>query len=392
MKEVVIVAAGRTAIGRFNGSISEISASDLGATVIKGLLEKTGIAPEQVDEVILGQVLTAGCGQNPARQAVISAGLPQGTPALTINNACGSGLKAVLLAAQAIELYDADLIIAGGQDNMSLSGHFMPNFRNGIETGNGNLVDTLINDGLWDVFNNYPMGIAIENLVEKYGFSREAQDVFAAASQNKAEAALAANRFADEIIPVVIPQCQGEPIVFDRDEQPRAGVIAQALGKLSPAFKVDGTVTAGNSSPLNDGAAIVIVCSAEKAEELGLEPLANIAAYGTAAVDPSLMGTGSISATQVALNRAGWTVDDLDLIEASEAFAAQTMSVNQELEWGARRVNVNGGSIALGHPIGASSCRLLVSLLHEMVKRDAGKGLAAVSSGDGMGITVAVER
>ncbi|HEY5717509.1 MAG TPA: acetyl-CoA C-acetyltransferase [Motiliproteus sp.] len=392
MRDVVIVAAGRTAIGAFNGTISAIPASDLGATVIKGLLEKTGIAPEQVDEVILGQVLTAGCGQNPARQAAINAGLPHSTPALTINKVCGSGLKSVQMAAQAIALGDADLIIAGGQESMSLSGHYLPKSRNGMKMGNWNMVDTMINDGLWDAFNNYHMGITTENIVEKYGLSREAQDAFAAASQNKAEAALNNNRFADEIIPVVIPQRKGDPIVFDRDEQPRAGVTAAALGGLRPAFKKDGTVTAGNSSTINDGAAAVIVCSADKAKELGLQPLATIKAYGNAGVDPAIMGTGPICATQNTLKRAGWSVEDLDLIEANEAFAAQAMSVNKDLGWDTNKVNVNGGAIALGHPIGASGCRILVSLLHEMVKRDLSKGLATLCIGGGMGIALAVER
>ncbi|WP_421868894.1 acetyl-CoA C-acetyltransferase [Motiliproteus sp.] len=392
MRDVVIVAAGRTAIGAFNGSLSSLTAAQLGTIVIKGLLDKTGIAPEQVDEVILGQVLTAGCGQNPARQAAINAGLPVTTSALTINKVCGSGLKTVHMAAQSIMLGDADLIIAGGQESMSQSGHYLPKSRNGQKMGNWNLVDTMVNDGLWDAFNDYHMGITTENIVDKYGFSREEQDAFAAASQNKAEAALAANRFDDEIIPVEIPQRKGDPIVFDRDEQPRAGVTADALGKLRPAFKRDGSVTAGNASTINDGAAAVIVCSAEKAKELGLEPLATIKAYGTAGVDPSIMGTGPICATQNTLEKAGWSVEDLDLIEANEAFAAQAMSVNKDLGWDTDKVNVNGGAIALGHPIGASGCRVLVSLLHEMVKRDAKKGLATLCIGGGMGIALAVER
>ncbi|RDE18059.1 acetyl-CoA C-acetyltransferase [Motiliproteus coralliicola] len=392
MRDVVIVAAGRTAIGAFNGSLSSLTAAQLGTIVIKGLLDKTGIAPEQVDEVILGQVLTAGCGQNPARQAAINAGLPVTTSALTINKVCGSGLKTVHMAAQSIMLGDADLIIAGGQESMSQSGHYLPKSRNGQKMGNWNLVDTMVNDGLWDAFNDYHMGITTENIVDKYGFSREEQDAFAAASQNKAEAALAANRFDDEIIPVEIPQRKGDPIVFDRDEQPRAGVTADALGKLRPAFKRDGSVTAGNASTINDGAAAVIVCSAEKAKELGLEPLATIKAYGTAGVDPSIMGTGPICATQKTLEKAGWSVDDLDLVEANEAFAAQAMSVNKDLGWDTDKVNVNGGAIALGHPIGASGCRVLVSLLHEMVKRDANKGLATLCIGGGMGIALAVER
>ena len=320
------------------------------------------------------------------------AGLPQSTPALTINKVCGSGLKTVSMAAQAIALGDADVIIAGGQESMSLSGHYLPKSRNGQKMGPWSMVDTMITDGLWDAFNDYHMGITTENIVDKYGFTREEQDAFAAASQNKAEAALAENRFADEIIPVVIPQRKGDPVVFDRDEQPRAGVTAEALGKLRPAFKKDGTVTAGNASTINDGAAAVIVCSAEKAQELGLEPLAKIKAYGNAGVDPAIMGTGPIQATQNCLNRAGWTVDDLDLIEANEAFAAQAMSVNKDLEWDTSKVNVNGGAIALGHPIGASGCRVFVSLLHEMGRRDAKKGLATLCIGGGMGIALAVER
>lgn len=392
MRDVVIVAAGRTAVGAFNGSLASQTAVQLGATVIKSLLEKTGIAPELVNEVILGQVLTAGCGQNPARQAAINAGLPVTTSALTINKVCGSGLKTVHMAAQSIMLGDADIIIAGGQESMSQSGHYLPNSRNGQKMGNWGMVDTMVTDGLWDAFNDYHMGITTENIVKKYGFNREDQDAFAAASQNKAEAAQAANRFADEIIPVVMPQRKGDPIVFDRDEQPRAGVTAESLGKLRPAFKRDGSVTAANSSTINDGAAAVILCSAEKAKELGLEPLATIKGYATAGVDPSIMGTGPISATQNTLEKAGWSIDDLDLIEANEAFAAQAMAVNKDLGWDTAKVNVNGGAIALGHPIGASGCRVLVTLLHEMVKRDANKGLATLCIGGGMGIALAVER
>ncbi|MEH6825352.1 MAG: acetyl-CoA C-acetyltransferase [Motiliproteus sp.] len=392
MRDVVIVAAGRTAVGSFNGALSSLTAAQLGATVIKGLLEKSGIAPEQIDEVIFGQVLTAGCGQNPARQAAVNAGLPHATSAITINKVCGSGLKTVHMAAQSIMLGDSEMIIAGGQESMSQSGHYLPNSRNGQKMGNWSMVDTMVTDGLWDAFNDYHMGITTENIVEKYGFSREDQDAFAAASQNKAEAALAANRFADEIIPVALKQRRGDAIIFDRDEQPRAGVTADALGKLRPAFKRDGTVTAANSSTINDGAAAVILCSAEKAKELGLEPIATIKAYGIAGVDPAIMGTGPICATQNTLKRAGWTVDDLDLIEANEAFAAQAMAVNKDLGWDTNKVNVNGGAIALGHPIGASGCRILVSLLHEMVKRDAKKGLATLCIGGGMGIALAVER
>ncbi|MEH6577410.1 MAG: acetyl-CoA C-acetyltransferase [Amphritea sp.] len=392
MRDVVIVAAGRTAVGNFNGSLASVAASDLGATVIKGLLEKSGVAPSQVDEVILGQVLTAGCGQNPARQASINGGLPVEVSAMTINKVCGSGLKAVQLATQAIRCGDAEIIIAGGQENMSQSAHVLPNSRNGARMGDWKMVDTMIKDGLWDAFNNYHMGITTENIVEKYGFTREEQDAFAAASQNKAEAAVTGGKFKEEIIPVVIPQRRGDDVVFDTDEQPRFGATAESLGKLRAAFKKDGTVTAGNSSTINDGAAAVIVCSAEKAAELGLPVLAKIKAYASAGVDPSIMGTGPICATQKALDKAGWTVDDLELVEANEAFAAQAMSVNKELGWNTDIVNVNGGAIAMGHPIGASGCRIFVSLLHEMQRRDAKKGLATLCIGGGMGTALAIER
>ncbi|MBU2966853.1 acetyl-CoA C-acetyltransferase [Amphritea sp. 2_MG-2023] len=392
MRDVVIVAAGRTAVGSFNGSLSSVPASELGTIVIKGLLEKSGIAADQIDEVILGQVLTGGCGQNPARQAAVNAGLPIEVPAMTINKVCGSGLKSIQLATQAIRCGDAEMIIAGGQENMSISGHILPNSRHGTRMGDWKMVDTMIKDGLWDAFNDYHMGITTENIVDKYGFTREEQDVFAAASQNKAEAAVTSGKFKDEIIPVVIPQRKGDPIVFDTDEQPRFGVTAEALGKLRPAFKKDGTVTAGNSSTINDGAAAVILCSAEKAAELGLPVLATIKAYASAGVDPSIMGTGPICATQKALEKAGWTVDDLELVEANEAFAAQALSVNKELGWDTTLVNVNGGAIALGHPIGASGCRIFVSLLHEMARRDAKKGLATLCIGGGMGTALAIER
>jgi acetyl-CoA C-acetyltransferase len=392
MKDVVIVAAGRTATGSFKGSLSSLTASELGATVIKSLLEKSGIAPEQIDEVIMGQILTAGCGQNPARQSAINAGLPNTVPALTINKLCGSGLKSVQMGVQSIMLGDADIIISGGQESMSQSGHYLPNSRNGQTMGNWNLVDTMVNDALTDAFNNYHMGITAENIVEQYGFSREEQDAFAAASQQKAVAAQEADKFGDEIIPVSIPQRKKDPIIFAKDEQPRAGVTAEALGKLRPAFKKDGSVTAGNSSTINDGAAAVILCSADKAKELGLKPLATIKAYGTAGVDPAIMGTGPINATKNCLERAGWSVDDLDLIEANEAFAAQAMSVNKDMGWDTNKVNVNGGAIAMGHPVGASGCRILVTLLHEMIKRDAKKGLATLCIGGGMGIALAVER
>ena len=392
MRDVVIVAAGRTAVGSFNGSLASVKASDLGATVIKGLLERSGLAPDQVDEVILGQVLTAGCGQNPARQASLNAGLNQETPAMTINKVCGSGLKALQLATQAIRCGDAEVIIAGGQESMSQAPHVLPNSRNGARMGDWKMVDSMISDGLWDAFNNYHMGITTENIVDKYGFTREEQDIFASASQNKAEQAITSGRFKDEIIPVSIPQRKGDPVIFDTDEQPRFGCTVEALAKLRPAFKKDGTVTAGNSSTINDGAAAVILCSAEKARELGLPVLAHIKGYASAGVDPAIMGTGPICATTNALKKAGWSVDDLDLVEANEAFAAQALSVNKELGWNTDIVNVNGGAIALGHPIGASGCRILVSLLYEMGKRDAKKGLATLCIGGGMGTALAIER
>lgn len=392
MRDVVIVAAGRTAVGTFGGSLSKIAASDLGATVIKGLIEKVDLDPAQVDEVILGQVLTAGCGQNPARQATLNGGLPKEVSALTINKVCGSGLKAIQMATQAIRCGDAEIIIAGGQENMSASAHVLPNSRNGARMGDWKMVDTMIKDGLWDAFNDYHMGITTENIVEKYGFTREEQDAFASASQNKAEAAVTSGRFKDEIIPVVIPQRKGDPVVFDTDEQPRFGCTPEALAKLRPAFKKDGSVTAGNSSTINDGAAAVIVCSAEKAAELGLPVLARIKAYASAGIDPAIMGTGPICATQKALEKAGWSIDDLELVEANEAFAAQAMSVNKDLGWDTSMVNVNGGAIALGHPIGASGCRVFVSLVHEMAKRDAKKGLATLCIGGGMGTALAIER
>lgn len=392
MQDVVIVAAGRTPVASFNGSLSSVSASDLGATVIKGLLEKAGIEGNQVDEVILGQVLTAGCGQNTARQASIKAGLPEGTPAMTINKVCGSALKALHLATQAIRLGDADMIIAGGQENMSLSGHVVPNSRTGQRMGNWNMQDTMIVDGLWDAFNDFHMGITAENLAEKYDISREEQDAFAALSQQKAEEAIKGGRFADEIIPVTIPQRKGDPVVFDTDENARFGTTAEKLSGMRPAFKKDGTVTAGNASTLNDGAAAVILCSAKKAEELGLPVLAKISAYSNAGVDPKIMGIGPVPATRLCLEKAGWDINDLDLVEANEAFAAQALSVNKELGWDTSKVNVNGGAIAIGHPIGASGCRVLVTLVHEMIKRDAKKGLATLCIGGGQGVALAIER
>ncbi|MFB9886646.1 acetyl-CoA C-acetyltransferase [Balneatrix alpica] len=392
MRDVVIVAAGRTAIGSFGGSLAGLSASELGAIVMRHLLEKIDLDPAQVNEVILGQVLTAGCGQNPARQATLAAGLPNSVPAMTINKVCGSGLKALHLAAQAIRCGDADIIIAGGQESMSQSPHVLPKSRDGQRMGDWKMVDSMVKDGLWDAFNDCHMGITAENIVDKYGFSREEQDAFAAASQQKAEAAQQSNRFADEIIPVSIPQRKGDPVVFAKDEQPRAGTTAESLAKLRPAFKKDGSVTAGNASTLNDGAAAVILASAEKAKELGLPVLATIKAYASSGVCPTIMGTGPIDATRTCLTKAGWSIDELDLVEANEAFAAQAMSVNKELGWDTAKVNVNGGAIALGHPIGASGCRILVTLLHEMQKRDAKKGLATLCIGGGMGVALAVER
>lgn len=391
MKEVVIVAARRTAVGAFGGSLAGIPASDLGALVIKDILASTGVAPDQVDEVLLGQVLTAGVGQNPARQASIKAGLPDSVPAMTINKVCGSGLKAVHLATQAIRCGDADLILAGGQENMSASPHVLPNSRTGQRMGDWKAIDTMVHDGLWDAFNDYHMGVTAENLAEKYGITREEMDKFAAQSQQNAANAIKEGKFKSQIVPVEIPQRKGDPVVFDTDENPRE-VTAEKLGGMRPAFKKDGTVTAGNASSLNDGAAVVMICSAEKAKELGLEPLARIAGYANAAVDPAIMGIGPAPATRRCLEKAGWSLDDLDLAEANEAFAAQALSVNKELGWDVSKVNVNGGAIALGHPIGASGCRVLVSLLHEMIARDAKKGLATLCIGGGQGVALAIER
>lgn len=392
MQDVVIVAATRTAIGSFQGSLASVSAVDLGAAVIRQLLEQTGLDGAQVDEVIMGQVLTAGAGQNPARQAAIKAGLPHAVPAMTLNKVCGSGLKALHLGAQAIRCGDAEVIIAGGQENMSLSNYVMPGARTGLRMGHTQIVDTMISDGLWDAFNDYHMGITAENLVDQYEISREQQDAFAAASQRKAAAAIEAGRFADEITPILIPQRKGDPVAFKIDEQPRGDTTAESLAKLRPAFKKDGSVTAGNASSLNDGAAAVILMSAEKAKALGLPVLAKIAAYANAGVDPAIMGIGPVSATRRCLDKAGWNIGQLDLIEANEAFAAQSLAVAKDLQWDLDKVNVNGGAIALGHPIGASGCRVLVTLLHEMIKRDAKKGLATLCIGGGQGVALALER
>ncbi len=391
-EKVVIVSAARTAIGNFGGSLASVPAHELGAIVIKAVLERAGVKPEQVSEVLFGQVLTAGSGQNPARQAAIAAGLPEGVPSMTINKVCGSGLKTVHLAAQAIKAGDADIVVAGGQENMSLSPHVLAKSRNGQKMGDWKMQDSMIVDGLWDAFNNYHMGTTAENIAKKYGITREEQDEFAAASQQKAEAAMAAGKFADEIVAVEIPQRKGDPIVFDKDEFPKAGVTAEGIAKLRPAFDKEGTVTAANASGLNDGAAAVLVMSESKAKELGIEPLATVTAYSSAGVDPAIMGTGPIPATQLCLKKAGWTVDDLEQIESNEAFAAQAISVNRDLGWDTSKVNVNGGAIALGHPIGASGCRVLVTLLHEMKRSDTKKGLATLCIGGGQGVALAVER
>ena len=392
MTEVVIVAAGRTALGKFGGSLAKISAPELGAHVIKGLLEKTGVKGEQISEVILGQVLTAGSGQNPARQAVIKSGLPVSVPALTINKVCGSGLKAVMLGAQAIACGDAEIVIAGGQENMSAAPHVMMGSRDGFRMGDAKLVDSMIVDGLWDVYNQYHMGITAENVAEKYGINRTEQDEFALKSQNKAEAAIKAGKFKDEIFPLSIPQRKGDPLVFDTDEFPRLGATLDNMTALKPAFKKEGSVTAANASGLNDGAAAVMLMSAAKAKELGLPVLATIAAYASAGLDPTIMGMGPVPASKQCLEKAGWTAADLDLMEINEAFAAQACAVNKEMGWDTSKINVNGGAIALGHPIGASGCRVLVSLIHEMNKRDAKKGLASLCIGGGMGVALAVSR
>ncbi|HBN9633830.1 TPA: acetyl-CoA C-acetyltransferase [Pseudomonas aeruginosa] len=392
MQNVVIVAATRTAIGTFQGSLASFTAAELGSIVIRALLEKTGLDPASVDEVILGQVLTAGCGQNPARQAAINAGLPHSVPALTVNKLCGSGLKTVSLAAQAIRCGDAEVVIAGGMESMSQAPYVLAKARTGLRMGHAQLADSLLQDGLFDAFNDYHMGITAENLVDCYQLTREEQDAYAARSQRLACAAIEAGRFKSEITPVAIPQRKGEPLLFSTDEQPRAGTSAESLAKLKPAFKKDGSVTAGNASTINDGAAAVLLMSAEKAKTLGLPVLATIQAYASAGVDPQIMGIGPVSASKTCLEKARWSLDDLDLIEANEAFAAQALSVGKELNWDIDKVNVNGGAIALGHPIGASGCRVLVSLIHEMIRRDAKKGLATLCIGGGQGIALALIR
>jgi len=392
MSEVVIVAAGRTAVGKFGGSLAKIAAADLGAHVLKALIARSGLKSDQVSEVILGQVLTAGCGQNPARQASIRAGIHHMVPAMTVGKVCGSGLKATHLAAQAIKCGDADIVIAGGQENMSISPHVLPNSRDGFRMGDAKLVDSMIVDGLWDVFNQYHMGTTAENVAKKFEISRREQDEFAAASQNKAEAAQKSGRFKDEIIALEIPQKKGAPVSFDTDEYVKPGTTIEALAALKPAFAKDGTVTAGNASGINDGAAAVVMMSASAASKLGLKPLATIKAYASAGVDPSVMGMGPVPASQLCLKKAGWTVQDLDLMEVNEAFAAQAIAVNRQMGWDTSKINVNGGAIAIGHPIGASGARILVTLIYEMIKRDAKRGLASLCIGGGMGVALAIER
>ncbi len=392
MEDIVIVAAARTAVGKFGGSLAKTPATELGAVVIKALLERTGLAPEQVGEVIMGQVLAAGCGQNPARQALMKSGLRKETPALTINAVCGSGLKAVMLAAQAVATGDSEIVIAGGQENMSLAPHVLMGSREGQRMGDWKMIDSMIVDGLWDVYNQYHMGITAENVARQYGISREMQDAFALASQRKAAAAQDAGKFRDEIVPVLIPQKKGDPLVFDADEFINRKTGPEALAGLKPAFDKAGSVTAGNASGINDGAAAVMVMSARKAAALGLEPLARIASYATSGLDPATMGMGPVPASQKALARAGWKAADLDLLEINEAFAAQACAVNREMGWDTEKVNVNGGAIAIGHPIGASGCRILVTLLHEMRRRNARKGLASLCIGGGMGVALTVER
>jgi acetyl-CoA C-acetyltransferase len=391
MEDIVIVGAARSAIGKFGGTLAKTPAADLGAHVLKKLLERSGVQPEQVSEVILGQVLAAGVGQNPARQAAIKAGLPDMIPAMTINKVCGSGLKAVMLAAQSVANGDSDIVIAGGQENMSAAPHVLNGSRDGFRMGDAKMTDSMIVDGLWDVFNQYHMGVTAENVAKEYVVTREEQDEFAVKSQNKTEAAQKAGRFKDEIIPFEIASRKG-PVVFLDDEYPRHGATLEAMKGLKPAFDKNGTVTAANASGINDGAAAVIVTSARKAKELGLKPLARIRSFASAGVDPKYMGMGPVPASKRCLARAGWEPKDLDLMEINEAFAAQAIAVNRQMGWDTSKVNVNGGAIALGHPIGASGCRILVTLLHEMQKRDAKKGLASLCIGGGMGVALAVER
>ena len=391
MEDIVIVSAGRTAVGKFGGSLAKVPATELGAAVIKAVLARSGLNVEQIGEVIMGQVLAAGVGQNPARQSVLKAGFPHGIPGLTINAVCGSGLKAVMLAAQSVATGDSDIVIAGGQENMSASPHVLNGSRDGQRMGDWKMVDTMIVDGLWDVYNQYHMGITAENVAKKYGIDRAMQDALALASQTKAAAAQDADKFKDEIIPISIPQKKGDPVVFSADEFINRKTSAEGLAGLRPAFDKAGSVTAGNASGLNDGAAAVMVMTAKKAQALGLTPLARIASYATAGLDPAYMGMGPVPASTKALARAGWKAQDLDLLEINEAFAAQACAVNQEMGWDTSKVNVNGGAIAIGHPIGASGCRILVTLLHEMVRRDAKKGIASLCIGGGMGVALTLE-
>ncbi|HZR34543.1 MAG TPA: acetyl-CoA C-acetyltransferase [Nevskia sp.] len=391
MEDVVIVGALRTAIGKFGGSLAEIPASQLGAGLIKALLQRLPLAPQEVDDVLLGQVLTAGCGQNPARQAAIAAGLPREVPAMTINQVCGSGLRAVMLAAQAIRSGEAQLVIAGGQENMSLAPHLLPSSRQGCKMGEWKLQDSMVRDGLWDAFNDYHMGRTAENLAVRFGIGREEQDRFAARSQNLAEAAIRDGRFAPEIVPVELPSRKGPPTQFALDEFARAGVTPESLAGLRPAFAKDGTVTAANASGLNDGAAVLALASASRARSLNLQPLAVVRGFAAAGVDPAEMGLGPVPATRRCLQRAGWSLGDLDLIEANEAFAAQALAVGRELDWDMQRVNVNGGAIALGHPIGASGARILVTLLHSLQRTGKRRGLATLCIGGGQGVALAVE-
>jgi acetyl-CoA C-acetyltransferase len=392
MSDIVIAGALRTAIGKFGGTLARTPAPELGATVIRALLERSGVAPERISEVIMGQVLAAGSGQNPARQAAIRAGLPHAVPAMTINKVCGSGLKAVMLAAQAIRCGDADIVVAGGQENMSASPHVLPGSRDGFRMGDAKLVDTMIVDGLWDVYNQYHMGTTAENVAKKYEVSRAEQDRFAVASQNKAEAAQKAGRFNDEIVPVMIPQRKGDPVAFTQDEFVKTGTTLDSIAGLRPAFAKDGSVTAANASGINDGAAALLVMSAERAAASGIKPLARIKAFASSGVDPALMGMGPVPASRRCLEKAGWKPGDLDLMEINEAFAAQACAVNKEMGWDTSKINVNGGAIALGHPIGASGARVLVTLLHEMGRRNAHRGLASLCIGGGMGVALAVER
>ena len=392
MEDIVIVAATRTAVGKFGGTLAKTPAPELGAAVVKELMARTGLAMDQVGEVIMGQVLAAGAGQNPARQTVIKAGLAKETPALTINAVCGSGLKAVMLAAQAVAYGDSEIVIAGGQENMSAAPHVLQGSRDGQRMGDWKMVDSMIVDGLWDVYNQYHMGITAENVAKEFHITRDMQDALAFASQQKATAAQEAGKFKDEIVSVNIPQRKGDPIAFNADEYINKKTTAEALAGLRPAFDKAGSVTAGNASGINDGAAAVVVMTAKKAAALGLTPLARIAAFGTSGLDPKIMGMGPVSASRKALERAGWKASDVDLFELNEAFAAQACAVNQQLDIDPAKVNVNGGAIAIGHPIGASGCRILVTLLHEMQRTHAKKGLAALCIGGGMGVSLALER